>query len=125
MFQTFAELYAADPYPIAGEMLHACFHNTPTTARHTLDGCLRRMVVEKGPTFLGLATREVIEVEAVEGRTVLIWEQALAVCRRVRTSGSGQYSNYAEDLVLLDPNLLRMSPPQLASHFRNERRGLR
>lgn len=124
MFQTFAELYAADPYPIAGEMLHACFHNSPMVSRHVLDGCLRRMVAEKGPTFLGMASREVIEVEAVEGRTILIWEQALAVCRRLRGSG-GDYSSYSEDLVLLDPNLLRRSPPELATYFRNERRGLR
>ncbi|WP_425308568.1 hypothetical protein AADG42_07335 [Ammonicoccus fulvus] len=113
LFQTFEHMVNADPYRLAADTFLACFAHRPTTPRNTLETVLRNMCAEKGPTFLGLNTSEIMPVEICEARSILIWQRALAASTRVRGS-----DHTSEELILLDYRLMRMNPIELANHFK-------
>lgn len=112
-YPSFTEMANADPYPIAAAALHPVFGQTPLVERSRLEQVLRTMCAEKGPTILGFNT-EVLPIEIVEARTILIWERALVAARRM--NGSGEYQR--EGLILLDFRMLQMSPVELAQHLK-------
>lgn len=113
IFQTFQQLVNADPYRLAADAMLSAFAYQPIVNRHHLDEVLRGFCAEKGPTFLGLNTSEVMPVEICEARSILIWQRAMAASTRVRT---GDYS--VEQLILLDYRLMSMDPLSLAQHFK-------
>lgn len=112
MFASFAEMMGADRYRLAADAFLGTFAAGPDVPLHQLSTLLESWCAEKAPSFLGLGTRTVPELVACQQRCLLIWERSLAA-----SSYLVGRENPREQLILIEPGLMRMSPPQLAQHF--------